>query len=181
MTRIPALLVGIALLSLPAGFLSPSAQGAPPRTHPFPPAVDRPNPMKAPGLLSGPKVPLAPVPLPPVGSGVIDTQPHTGYESFLRRPVEGGERPLFLGLLAFYRTVISPLNGSNSDLAPVHSLYAVQAIKEYGVLLGSVLTTERLFHEPDESPFAPPFREDGRVFHYDPLWWNVYWLPDSIR
>jgi putative component of membrane protein insertase Oxa1/YidC/SpoIIIJ protein YidD len=124
--------------------------------------------MRGPGLLSGPRLPLG-------------VHPRTGYERFLARPVEGGQRPLFLALLGFWRTVISPVDGSRSDLAPVHSLYAVQAIMEYGVLLGTVLTTERLLHEPGEIPFAPPFREGGRVYHYDPLSWNVYWLPDRLR
>ena len=173
MIRLWAMLSDIPVYSALAAILLASmaalALGAPQGRHPFPPAVERANPMQAPGLLGGPRLPLLPA------------KPRTGYEAFLQQPVEGAQRPLFLGLLALYRTVISPLNGSNSDLAPVHSLYAVQAIKEHGVLLGSVLTTERLFHEPDEIPYAPSFLEEGRVFHYDPLAWNVYWLPDWMR
>ena len=139
---------------------------AQPRPHPFPPAAGLSNLMKAPGLLSGPRQPLG-------------SAPRTAYHRVLSRPVTSGPQPLFLSLLAFYRTVVSPLNGSNSDLAPVHSLYAVQAITEYGVLLGTVLTTERLLHEAGEIPFAPRFKENGRVFHHDPLVWNVFWWDED--
>ncbi|MEE8434753.1 MAG: membrane protein insertion efficiency factor YidD [bacterium] len=134
------------------------------RRHPFPPQLGQPNPMRAPGLTSGRRIPLG-------------SRPRSGFHSVLSRRTEGGQRPLVLGLLAFYRVVVSPVNGSNSDLAPVHSLYAVQAIAAYGALLGLVLITERLIHEPGEIPFAPPFTENGRVFHYDPLIWNVFWWP----
>lgn len=141
------------------------AQG---RGHPFPPAVERHDAMRGPGLRSGPRLPLG-------------RQPHTGYGAFLRAPVRSTPQPLFLGLLGFYRTVVSPVNGSNSDLAPVPSLYAVQAIKTYGVLLGTVLTTGRLIDESSVVRHAPRFREDGREFFYDPLPWNVYWLPAWLR
>ena len=144
-------------------FLPPSAS-AQMRRHPFPPQLGRPNPMRAPGITSGRRIPLG-------------FQPRTGFHAVLSQPIEGGQRPLVLGLLAFYRVVVSPLNGSNSDLAPVHSLYAVQAIAAYGSLLGMVLITERLIHEPSEIPFAPSFTENGRIFHYDPLIWNVFWWP----
>ncbi|MCH8074906.1 MAG: membrane protein insertion efficiency factor YidD [SAR324 cluster bacterium] len=142
-------------------FLSPSAS-AQMRRHPFPPHQGLANPMRAPGLTSGPRIPLG-------------SRPRTGFHAVLSQPTEGGQRPLLLGLLAFYRVVVSPVNGSNSDLAPVHSLYAVQAVAAYGSLLGLVLITERLIHEPGEIPFAPAFTENGRVFHYDPLLWNVFW------
>lgn len=142
-----------------------AAQGRP---HPFPPAMERHDAMRGPGLRSGPRVPLG-------------SAPRTGYGAYLRQPVESTAQPLFLGVLEFYRTVVSPVNGSNSDLAPVPSLYAVQAIKAHGVLLGTVLTTARLIGEPSVIPLAPPFVEDGRTFHYDPLAWNTYWLPAWLR
>lgn len=159
------LLAALALALLGAGAPPAGAQG---RRDPFPPAVERPNAMRAPGLRSGAALPLG-------------RAPHTGYGAYLARPVRSTPQPLFLGLLAFYRTVVSPVNGSNSDLAPVPSLYAVQAIKAHGVLLGSVLTTERLIHESSVIPTAPRFREDGREFFYDPLAWNTYWLPPWLR
>lgn len=143
-----------------AGALSAGAQM---QRHPFPPLAGKPNPMRAPGLLSGPRIPLG-------------LHPASGFQSLLALPVEGGQRPLLLSLLRFYRTVVSSVNGSNSDLAPVHSLYAAQALVEFGSLMGMILVAERLIHEPGEIPFAPPFTENGRVFHYDPLIWNSFWL-----
>ncbi len=159
------LLAAAWLLGLPGG---PRGSLAAERSDPFPPAAEHANTMRAPGPRSGPRLPLG-LPL------------HTGYGAFLARPVRSTPQPLFLGLLEFYRTVVSPVNGSNSDLAPVPSLYAVQAIKAHGVLLGSLLTTERLLHEPSVIPHAPSFLEGGREFFYDPLPWNTYWLPAWLR
>jgi putative component of membrane protein insertase Oxa1/YidC/SpoIIIJ protein YidD len=162
--RAAAALLALALLAA----LAPQRAAAQVRPHPFPPEAGRANPMRAPGLLSGPRLPLG-------------SHPHTGYLAFVRRPVESAPQPLLLAPLAFYRRVVSPVNGSNSDLAPVPSLYAVQAVHEYGALLGGVLTAERLLHEPSAIPGAPRFREDGREFFYDPLAWNTYWLPVWLR
>jgi len=158
-----------ALLALSLALLgAPLARAEERRADPFPPAAEHANFLHAPGLRSGPRLPLG-------------QAPHTGYGVYLAQPVRSAPQPLFLGLLGFYRTVVSPVNGSNSDLAPVPSLYAVQAIKAHGVLLGSVLTTERLLHEPSVIPHAPPFLEGGREFFYDPLPWNTYWLPAWLR
>jgi hypothetical protein len=142
-----------------------AARAAP---DPYPYSTDAPNPMKAPGLRSSSRLPLG-------------IHPRTGYGVLLQRPVEGASQPLFLGLLSFYRHVISPVNGNQSGVAPVHSLYAVQAIQTHGVLLGTLLTTERLMHEPSELPVTPRFVEGGRVFHYDPLLHNTYWLWDWLK
>ena len=168
---LPRLLAALALaglLGLPGLPSGPHALLAADRPDPFPPAAEHANTMRAPGPRSGPRLPLG-RPL------------RTGYGVFLARPVRSTPQPLFLGLLGFYRTVVSPVNGSNSDLAPVPSLYAVQAIKAHGVLLGSVLSTERLLHEPSVIPHAPSFLEGGREFFYDPLPWNTYWLPAWLR
>lgn len=154
-------------LGLALGLLG-APGGASAGPQPFPPDVGKANPMRAPGLLSGPVRPL--------GTGA-----HTGYHAFLTLPVHSTTQPLFLGLLEFYRVVVSPVNGSDANLAPVPSLYAVQAIKTHGVLLGSVLTTARLIDEPSVIPHAPSFTEDGREFFYDPMAWNVYWLPAWLR
>ena len=155
---LPCLLM---LLAACAVLLSADAVLANPGTHPQPWLQGQPNPMRAPTALSSPRPLLPATP--------------SAFHRVLATPVQGGERPLSLGLMAFYRRVFSPVNGSNSDLGPVHSLYAVQAIHEYGAWLGLVLTVERLLHEPDELRRAPTFVEGGRTFHYDPLEANVFW------
>lgn len=136
--------------------------------HPYPHTEHRPNQMKAPGPGSSMRLPLA-------------TNVRTNYHLVLGQPVESTAQPLMLGLLHFYRTVISPVNGDQSDVAPVHSLYAVQAVKTHGVLLGVVLTTERLIHEPDELRQTWSFVENGRTFYHDPLMNNTYWLWDWLQ
>ena len=135
---------------------------------PYPHLAGKPNLMRGPGPGAGVRLPLG-------------LRTASAFHTVLSGPPEGAAQPLFLGLLGFYRQVISPLNGDQSDLAPVHSLYGVQAIRRHGVLLGSVLTTGRLIHEPDTLRLAPVFRERGRVFHYDPLEHNTYWLWNWLR
>ena len=159
------LLLAMLLLALPL-LLVTLPTGAAAQNYPH--LADTANPMKAPGAYSGPRLPLG-----------MDTR--TGYHHFLDQPVHSPTQPLMLGLMGFYRTVISPVNGDQSDLAPVHSLYAVQAVKDHGVLLGALLITERLIHEPDELAITVPFREKGRTFHYDPLLHNTYWLWDWLK
>ena len=154
------LLAGLILTAGPAG-----AQRNP---APYPHIIAAANPMGAPRPFQAPLVPLG-----------ADTA--TGFREILREPVASATEPLFLGLLKFWRGVISPVNGDQSDLAPVHSLYAVQAIQRHGVLLGCLLTTERLIHEPDEIPLAPLLREGSREFSWDPLAHNTYWLWEWLR
>jgi putative membrane protein insertion efficiency factor len=53
-------------------------------------------------------------------------------------------RPLLLGLLAVYRTVVSPLYGQVCRYYPSCSAYAVTAVREHGSVRGSWLAIRRL-------------------------------------
>jgi hypothetical protein len=103
------------------------------------------------------------------------------YLAIARRPAEAAGSAPFTGLLDFYRRVISPVDGDRCDMAPTCSLYAQQAFKEHGVLLGFLLTADRLLHEADERPQARTYVTGGQKYYVDPLAANVYWLPDWMR
>ena len=113
---------------------------------------------------------------PPLG---VATAPD--YLAIARRPAEAAGSAPFTGLLDFYRRVISPVDGDRCDMAPTCSLYAQQAFKEHGVLLGFLLTADRLLHEADERPHARTYVTGGQKHYVDPLAGNVYWLPDWMR
>ena len=53
-------------------------------------------------------------------------------------------REVFLLPLHLYRRVISPLTGSRCRYYPSCSAYAVEAVREYGVIRGGVLAAWRV-------------------------------------
>lgn len=64
----------------------------------------------------------------------------------------------FLLPVYFYRKVISPLKPPCCRFEPTCSLYCIQAIKEWGIIIGSALTVWRLLR-------CNPFSKGG----YDPV------------
>lgn len=65
---------------------------------------------------------------------------------------------IFLLPVYFYRKFISPLKPPCCRFEPTCSLYCVQAIKEWGIIVGSALTIWRLLR-------CNPFSKGG----YDPV------------
>lgn len=68
-----------------------------------------------------------------------------------------------VGVLQFYRRVVSPLMGPHCRFAPSCSSYAVTALRRHGALRGSWLTLRRLarchpFHPGGHDP-VPPVRQ----------------------
>lgn len=143
-----ALLVAAAMW-LPGGFAGP--------------APARAEGMGAPGVLAGPHRPLQVQ--PPRASIAPD---HDGSPA----------TDLFMGLLGFYRTVISAVDGDRCSMAPTCSIYSHQALRERGVLVGVLLTADRLIHEASSPAYAPRIRIDGETYFLDTLEDNTYWLDD---
>lgn len=96
-------------------------------------------------------------------------------------PAPEGSLPVlvFDAALRFFQQVISPVDGARSTMYPTGSAYARQAIKKHGVLLGVVLTTERLMHEGNENQVAPQIRKYGIWRVYDPVEANDWWWSGS--
>ncbi|HUJ76771.1 MAG TPA: membrane protein insertion efficiency factor YidD [bacterium] len=103
------------------------------------------------------------------------------FRTILGEPATSAATAGPLGLLEFYRTVISPLDGPHCHMAPTCSLYSQQAFKEEGVLLGFLLTADRLLHEADEEQLVPSYEQGGSRHYLDPLENNIYWLPAWLR
>jgi len=70
----------------------------------------------------------------------------------------------FVTLIKGYQTVLSPLLGSNCRYEPTCSQYAIDVIKEWGSLKGSVLALKRILrcHPWSESGYDPIPRKEGK-------------------
>ncbi len=78
------------------------------------------------------------------------------------------------GLIHFYSTVISPADGPRSPSYPTGSAYGKQAIEKHGIILGVILTADRLIHESDVHLGAVT-EIYGVKRYYDPVENNTFW------
>jgi putative component of membrane protein insertase Oxa1/YidC/SpoIIIJ protein YidD len=76
----------------------------------------------------------------------------------------------------FYQHVLRQLDGRSCPSYPVCSVYARQAINQYGLLLGSWLALDRLIHENDDLQHGIWHEFEGEKRLYDPLSRNDFWL-----
>jgi putative membrane protein insertion efficiency factor len=96
---------------------------------------------------------------------------------------------ILIQAIRFYQQYVSPVIGDRCLMYPSCSSYAVQAIKKHGCLIGSVMTSDRLIHEANETDQAPAIEKEGDSRYYDPVSGNDFWwhkgsdrnsaLPDS--
>jgi hypothetical protein len=79
------------------------------------------------------------------------------------------------GLLRFFQVYISPVDGDRCPSYPTCSQYAQEAVRKHGVLIGLVMTFDRLIHESDETRRAPLIRVKDTYRYYDPVENNDFW------
>lgn len=103
--------------------------------------------------------------------------PHRATVAPLRAREGDGElvRIPFSLLLGLYKNYISPLDGDRCPMQPNCSHYASQAIRKHGLLIGIVMTADRLMHEADERNYRPAVRAGNRYLVPDPLHNNDFW------
>jgi putative membrane protein insertion efficiency factor len=82
---------------------------------------------------------------------------------------------ILIQAIRFYRDHISPVIGDRCQMYPSCSSYALQAIKKHGCLIGSVMTSDRLIHEANETDHAPLIEKAGDLGYYDPVSANDFW------
>lgn len=71
---------------------------------------------------------------------------------------------------------VSRADGERCPMYPTCSHYARQAFAEKGLLMGWVLTSDRLLRcGRDETRMAPKVRIDGVPHAHDPLVANIFW------
>jgi putative membrane protein insertion efficiency factor len=82
---------------------------------------------------------------------------------------------ILIRAIRFYQQYISPVIGDRCQMYPSCSSYAVEAIKKHGCLIGSVMTSDRLIHEANETDHAPVIEKEGDYRYYDPVSGNDFW------
>jgi putative membrane protein insertion efficiency factor len=82
---------------------------------------------------------------------------------------------ILIQAIRFYQHYISPVIGDRCQMYPSCSSYALQAIKKHGCIIGSVITSDRLIHEANETDRAPLIEKEGDLGYYDPVSANDFW------
>ncbi len=85
-------------------------------------------------------------------------------------PQRGPLNKLAQQMIWFHKKVISPADGPRSHFHPSSSMYALQAIKKYGVLRGIPMGCDRLMREnEDQWVYRDVRAPDGRTLKWDPV------------
>ena len=79
------------------------------------------------------------------------------------------------GALTAWHTVLTRADGPRSVMYPTASGYLGQAVAKHGMLVGMMMTADRLLHEWDEQQLAPQIVKYGVSRTYDPVEANDFW------
>jgi putative component of membrane protein insertase Oxa1/YidC/SpoIIIJ protein YidD len=89
----------------------------------------------------------------------------------------------FAAVVRFYRGPLNHLSAVRSGECPMYpsdSEYSLQSFKSHGMLLGWVMSVDRLMRcGRDETRLSPTVRVKGKLKTYDPLNQNDFWWYDS--
>ena len=77
--------------------------------------------------------------------------------------------------IGFFKKYISPVDGDRCPSYPTCSQYSLEAIRKHGVLVGGVMTFDRLIHESDEIKSAPLIKVYDSYRYFDPVENNDFW------
>ncbi|HEX9869633.1 MAG TPA: hypothetical protein VGC99_13775 [Candidatus Tectomicrobia bacterium] len=79
------------------------------------------------------------------------------------------------GALNVWHNVLSRADGPRSVMYPTASGFLGQAVAKHGLLIGIMMTTDRLLHEWDEQKRVPGVVKYGISRAYDPVEANDFW------
>jgi uncharacterized protein len=83
------------------------------------------------------------------------------------------------GPIKVYQKIVSGADGERCAMYPSCSMYAREAFHKKGMLMGWIMTCDRLLRcGRDEVRLAPTLRINGRRLAYDPLQQNDFWWKD---
>jgi hypothetical protein len=85
------------------------------------------------------------------------------------------------GALVAWRTVLTRADGPRSPMEPTASAYLGQAVAKHGMVIGIVMTADRLMHEWDEQRRAPRVIKYGVSRAYDPVEANDFWWAPALE
>jgi hypothetical protein len=79
------------------------------------------------------------------------------------------------GALTAWHQVLTRADGPRSVMYPTASGFLGQALAKHGLLIGVMMTADRLLHEWDEQERAPRIVKYGMSRAYDPVEANDFW------
>lgn len=79
------------------------------------------------------------------------------------------------GALTAWHRVLTRADGPRSVMYPTASGFLGQAVAKHGMLIGIMMTADRLLHEWDEQARAPRIVKYGVSRAYDPVEANDFW------
>ncbi len=85
------------------------------------------------------------------------------------------EKNVGVRLASFFRDCISKVDGDRCSSLPSCSSYSVNAFKKHGIVVGWLMTVDRLIHEGDEGSVSPQVYYKGRLWNLDPVENNDFW------
>jgi len=85
-------------------------------------------------------------------------------------------------LASFFSEHVSAVDGDRCPSEPTCSSYSVQAFKKHGLVMGWLMTVDRLIHEGDEWTVSPVKNRNGKGKIIDPIDNNdFWWYPDKAQ
>lgn len=85
-------------------------------------------------------------------------------------------------ILGFYQEYISPVDGNRCPMHPSCSAYANEAFEKHGLLMGWIMTCDRLVRcGRDETKLSPTITLDSREYTYDPVDANDFWWVEKKK
>jgi hypothetical protein len=80
-----------------------------------------------------------------------------------------------LKIIKIIYDTISGVDGNRCPMYPNCSSYSLQAIEKHGIIIGIIMTSDRLIHESNEMDYAPLINVAGDVRYFDPVSNNDFW------
>ena len=85
------------------------------------------------------------------------------------------------GALAAWHYALTRADGPRSVMYPTASAFLGQAVAKHGMLIGIMMTADRLLHEWDEQQRAPRIVKYGIQRAYDPVEANDFWWARDVE
>ncbi|OEU51727.1 MAG: hypothetical protein BA868_06140 [Desulfobacterales bacterium C00003106] len=96
------------------------------------------------------------------------------------RPRQSSVNPV-RDLVVIFRDFISPVDGDRCPMYPSCSQYSIQSFEKHGLIIGWMMTCDRLLHEADEMRRVPAILVGDHYRFYDPLENNDFWWYDELQ
>ena len=90
-------------------------------------------------------------------------------------PPDHSENNVGVWLVSIFSEHVSAVDGDRCPSEPTCSRYSVQAFQKHGLVMGWLMTVDRLIHEGDEWSVSPVKNRGGKGKIIDPIDNNDFW------